>query len=163
MFIPGVLNLIPLACLAAVLLLVGYKLCRPAVFLGVRHQGHLAFMLFCVTIVAILLTDLLIGITVGMALGLSFTFRKYRREVVRVEHGPQRTIWRIHHHVTFLHKPHLLRLWEAVPEGGELVIVSPPDLDIHHDVRDMLREFSQKGVQRGVRVRLELSGGDASP
>jgi len=163
MFIPGILNLIPLAGLAAVLLLVGYKLCRPDVFREIRKQGEISLMLFSTTIVAILLTDLLIGIAIGMALGLSFTFRKYQRDVVKVEHNPRRTTWRFHHHVTFLHKPHLLRLWGEIPEGVELVIEAPLGLEIHHDVEDLLRGFHHKGVQRGIHVRLELSAALASP
>lgn len=75
-FIGQVLNLIPLASLAAILVMVGYKLAKPAIFRDMYQKGFTQFIPFITTVVAILLTDLLIGISIGIAVSLLFVIRQ---------------------------------------------------------------------------------------
>ena len=65
LFIPGLLNKIPLSALAAILIMTGYKLVKPSMFKEIYRKGWDQFIPFVVTLVAILLTDLLIGIIIG--------------------------------------------------------------------------------------------------
>ena len=74
--IPGVLNLIPLASLAAILFVVGYKLAHPSKFIGMYKLGWTQFLPFIITIVAILRTDLLIGIAIGLIASLFFILKR---------------------------------------------------------------------------------------
>src|SRR5690606_34823984 len=80
--IPGLLNLIPLSALAAVLILVGFKLTKPDLVRSMYHRGSHQFIPFAVTIIAILFTDLLLGIAIGMIVGLGFTIRSNMQKAI---------------------------------------------------------------------------------
>ena len=96
--IAGILNMIPLASLAAILFIVGYKLAKPSLFKQMYKLGWEQFIPFTATVVAILLTDLLKGITIGVLVGIFYTLRhSYRnayhmKKIVTTEDGQQ-----IHH------------------------------------------------------------------
>jgi len=154
MFIPTVLNLIPLATLATVLVLVGYKLCKPAVFQEMAKLGQLSLMIFVSTIIAILLTDLLIGIFIGMALSLSFTFNKFRRNVLTVQRKPGETIILFAYHVTFLHKAALQKILSVIPADEVVIVQTNPRFDVHHDIHDLLNDYTSKAAHRNIQVRL---------
>ncbi|MFA5584186.1 MAG: solute carrier family 23 protein, partial [Bacteriovoracaceae bacterium] len=106
MLIPNLLNKIPLSALAAVLILVGYKLTKPALIKSVYQKGWNQFTPFAVTIIAILLTDLLVGIGIGMAVGLIFTIRSNMQKAIVLVEDKESYLVRFHKDTTFLHKAH---------------------------------------------------------
>src|SRR5690606_36456308 len=83
-FFPTILNLIPKAALAAILIFTGYKLAKPALFIAFYKKGWDQFLPFVFTIVAILTTDLLKGVIIGIGVGLFFAFRSNFKAAVFV-------------------------------------------------------------------------------
>lgn len=158
MFIPGVLNLIPLASLAAILLVVGYKLAKPAVFREQYAHGWTVFIPFLVTIVAILLTDLLIGISVGMAVAVFFILLRHFRTPFFV-HADQRdghtelTIT-FAEDVTFLHKAGLMTTLQGLARGSRVTIDGRNTRRMDADVQIVLEDFMATREERGIEVRL---------
>lgn len=157
MLLPTWLNMIPMACLAAILLLTGFKLASPKLFKRMWDEGPYQFIPFASTVVAIVFTDLLKGILIGLGVSISFILysnlrRPLRRslekhlggEVLRIELAEQ---------VSFLKRGSLMKVLDAVPRGGH-VLIDAQDTDyIDPDILDLLRDFKeQTAPARGVEV-----------
>lgn len=139
--IAGVLNLIPLASLAAILLLIGYKLARPALWRSMYRDGWSQFLPFATTVVAVLVFDLLIGITIGTAVGIFYIIRGNFRTAIKVE--KQADAYRIilHKDVSFLNKAILSETLSRIPRGANLIIDGSRADFIDHDIQEIIREF----------------------
>jgi SulP family sulfate permease len=158
MFSPNLLNMIPLTTLAAVLLLVGFKLCRPGLFVEQYKSGQVHLALFIVTIVSILLTDLLVGIAIGMTLGIILTAKKYRPQVIFVENKGSKAVVEFRGHATFLHKLSLSKVLTGLPQEHSVDFVSSGQWDFHPDIESMLQDFKNKRSQANIRVTLSHRG-----
>ena len=122
---PTLLNLIPLASLAAILIYTGFKLAHPTLVRHTWNQGATQFVPFVVTVVAILLTDLLVGILVGLAVGFIFVlFDQLRYPCYTVVSGAGSVLKRVrlHEQVTFLNKASLAQLLDELPPGSRIEI-----------------------------------------
>mgnify|MGYP002008815402 CR=1 FL=1 len=124
--IPTFLNLIPLASLAAILLLVGYKLAKPSIFKAMIKLGHEQYVPFLVTVIAIVTTDLLKGIGIGMVVAVFYILRKNfknslncKKEVVD---GKTKYTLTLSEEVTFLNKASVAKELSKIPEDSILVI-----------------------------------------
>lgn len=159
-FIPNLLNQIPLACLASVLLVVGYKLTNYAIYKGVYLQGYKQFVPFVVTIVAVLLTDLLKGIFIGSATAIFFLLLdNYRNAYLegRVIHaGKEKLTIQLPEEVTFLNKAEIMRFLDEVPEQQTLVIDGSAVKFIHPDILEIIEDFRENA--RLKEIELELIG-----
>jgi MFS superfamily sulfate permease-like transporter len=100
-FLPTLLNKIPLAALAAVLIMVGYKLAKPSLFLAMYKEGQNQFVPFAVTIVAIVFTDLLKGIGIGLVVGLGYVLYTNFRSAVSVLKDGKNTIIKFNKDIFF--------------------------------------------------------------
>lgn len=145
MFIPAFLNMIPLASLAAILFVVGYKLAKPAIFKQMYQLGLTQFAPFIATILGILLTDLLVGIGIGMAVAIFFIlYQQYLRpyyfdpethkdgDVIRIELAED---------VNFLHKAAIQRTLYAIPDGSKVIIDASRSITLPPDVRDIIQDY----------------------
>ncbi len=155
--IPGVLNLIPLAALAAMLLYTGYKLASPSLFRTSWKLGWSQFIPFLVTVVAIVTTDLLVGIGIGLAIALFFILAEYLRQpalkVVSL-HGAVLTRYQLPNQATFLAKANIERTLNALPEGCRVEIDGADTTRFDYDVLEQLHEFSQTAKLRHIDYRL---------
>jgi len=114
LFLASILNLIPLACLAAILLHTGYKLAKPSLFREQFAKGWNQFLPFAITIAAILVEDLLVGIAIGMAIGLLFVLRtNFHRSISLTQHGSNYLL-RLNKDVSFLNKAYLRKLLSSI-------------------------------------------------
>lgn len=159
MAISQVLNLIPLASLAAILLMVGYKLAKPSLFIKMYKLGWEQFIPFIATILAILATDLLKGISFGLIMGLFYTLRhSYRnshhmKEVITLENGKE-----VHHivlaeEVSFFNKASVVKALAAFPENSKVIIDCSNSKSIAHDVVELIHDFKHNGSQaKGIEV-----------
>ena len=158
-FIPGVLNHIPLSSLAAVLLVVGYKLTKPLLYKQQWKLGFQQFFPFIITIVVVLLTDLLIGISVGMAVGVFFILRSnYKRPFSHNrdidENGIHRITIELSEHVTFLNKANIQTSLDEVPDNSEVIIDGSKTEDIGFDEWELIQTFNKHAQDRKIKVEL---------
>ncbi len=156
LFFSAYLNYIPLASLAAILLFVGYKLASPALFRTIYHQGSEQFIPFIVTIVAILLTDLLIGIGIGMATGLFFVIKTNYHKAISMhrENGTYTIVF--HKSVNFLNKALLRKYLSEVEEGSTLIIDGSKAEFIDHDILETIEDFKVTAKEKGINVESRL-------
>lgn len=156
--IPHVLNLIPLASLAAILFLVGYKLAKPVLFKQMYNLGWSHFIPFMVTIVGIVLTDLLVGIGLGLAVAIFFVlYNNYKRpylfkesefkagEPIRLELAED---------VTFLHKANILKTLSQIPEDSNVIIDASRSINIDQDVIEIIEDFETNAHYRSITVEV---------
>lgn len=158
--IPYILNMIPLASLAAVLIVVGYKLSKPALYKEQWSRGMNQFLPFIITILAILVTDLLTGIIIGMAVGIFFILRAnyktpyfYHAEE-NSENGDRQILIHLSEHVSFLNKASLQLTLDKLPENSTVVIDGMLVKDIDHDALIIIRDFMLNSVERNIIVKL---------
>lgn len=156
--IASVLNMIPLASLAAILLMVGYKLAKPALFKEMYRLGWEQFVPFTVTVVAILTTDLLKGITAGMIMGgfyaLLHSYRNshHMKDIITTEEGHQ-----IHHlvlaeEVSFFNKANVLKALDAIPSNSKVIIDCTNSKAIAYDVIELIRDYETNAKTKNITV-----------
>ena len=154
-----ILNKIPLAALAAILLLTGYKLAKPALFKKWWDNGIYQFIPFIVTIVAIVFTDLLKGVALGMVFSIFFILREnlnfaYYFERKGYEEGDIIHI-NLSEEVTFLNKAAIKMTLEHLPENSYVIINASESVYIDYDVLELIREFqAEKAGERGIKLEL---------
>ncbi|MBI1276248.1 SulP family inorganic anion transporter [bacterium] len=153
--IPTLLNQIPLAALAAVLIAVGYKLTKPAIFMQKFAKGWEHFIPFTATILAILMTDLLVGIGVGIVVGMGFVIvQNWRAAIVTVTDGNK-------YHISckkdlfFIHKYDLKQTLDRIPEGSSVLLdfskVNFIDLDNVEIIQDFMTAAPHKDIALTVK------------
>jgi MFS superfamily sulfate permease-like transporter len=155
--IASVLNMIPLASLAAILLMVGYKLAKPSLFKQMYKLGWEQFVPFTVTVVAILATDLLKGITAGMFVGGFFALyhsyrNSYHMKDVISENGHQ-----IHHlvlaeEVSFFNKASVVKALDAIPENSKVIIDCSNSKSIAYDVIELIKDYESNAKSKNITV-----------
>ena len=151
--IPGLLNRIPLAALAAILLHTGWKLAHPHIGRALWVQGRSQFIPYATTIVVVLVTDLLVGIGVGMAVGIFFLLRDMLKAPPFTEVSPTGAVRRrfeLHPYVNFLNKGALLSVLEELPEGARIEINGRQVQRIDPDVLEILYNFRDTAMLRGI-------------
>lgn len=158
-FFPLWLNMIPLSCLAAILLVTGAKLASPRLVRQMWEEGRYQFVPFAVTVVAIVFTDLLIGILIGLAVSVSFILNSNLRRPIRrfVEKHLGGDVLHIElaNQVSFLNRAALMKVLDAVPHGGQVLLDARATDYIDPDVLDLIRDFTiQTAPAHGVRVSL---------
>jgi MFS superfamily sulfate permease-like transporter len=155
--IPGLLSRIPLAALAAILLYTGYKLANPKLFRVAYRLGREHFIPFVVTIIAILLTDLLIGIGIGMAFGAFFILRDHATAPAMTRISPEGAVltrYVLGDQTTFLAKASISEFLQAVPAGSRLEIDGRPARRIDYDIAELLIDYKQTAAANDVDYRL---------
>jgi len=157
MFIPFILNKIPLAALAAILIFTGYKLAKVSLFKSFYQKGWDQFIPFVVTIAAILMTDLLKGILVGIAVGLFYMVRSNFRSAVFVVHDENKFLFRLRKDVSFLNKPIIKRKLEEVPENAYVLIDATRADFIDKDVIEEVNNFMTHAHLKNIRVEIKAS------
>lgn len=159
LLVPGVLNRIPLSCLAAILLVTGFKLASPKLVRSMWRAGRDQLIPFGATVVAIVLTDLLVGLGIGMMVALGFILARHSRRTVRRIHEKHLGGDVLHlvlpMQVTFLNQRMLTRALDEVPRGGHVLLDAQQTEYIDPDVLTMIREYHDEiAPARGVHLSL---------
>ncbi|TCZ64700.1 SulP family inorganic anion transporter [Flaviaesturariibacter aridisoli] len=154
-FIPNILNLIPKAALAAILIFTGYKLAKPSLFAALYKKGWDQFMPFVLTIAAILATDLLKGVIIGIVVGLFFVLRSNFRTAVMIVHDNNRYLFRLRKDVSFLNKPIIKNKLEQVPANASVLIDASRADFIDRDVAEVIEDFQKHAHLKGIRVEVK--------
>lgn len=150
--IPQYLNYIPLSALASILLVVGYKLTKPALYKGMIKLGWQQFFPFIVTVFAVVASDLLKGIFIGMIVAMAFIILNYeklkiKRSIKNVfkayEVGRENNMvhLKLATEVNFFNKASISKLLMRLPEGCSIIIDGTQSKSIDYDVLEILQEF----------------------
>lgn len=155
-----VLNLIPLGALAALLLIVGYKLAKPSRFIEMYKQGYEQFIPFLATIIVMIATDLLIGVSVGLGIAMvSILYKNFKIAYTVEKHktsAGEKMIVKLPTDVTFLNKASMMRLFEEIPENTEVFLDCSQTKFIHYDVQEIIDDFKVNAENR--KIKLNFTG-----
>jgi len=159
MFIPNLLNMIPLSVLAAVLLIVGYKLAKPALFAVMYKQGWMQFVPFIVTILGIIFTDLLLGIGLGLAVGIVIIlFKSYQNShflhIVDKSNGKHKIKMTLAEEVTFFNKGAILKELDSLPEDSYLELDVRKTRFLDNDIVEILENFAIQAKNKNIDIKL---------
>jgi len=157
--IPKLLNLIPLSVLAAVLLIVGYKLAKPATFAAIYKSGWKQFVPFVVTVLGIVFIDLLWGIGLGLMVGIVvILFKSYQNShFLHIEdesNGRKRVKMTLAEEVTFFNKGAILKELDSLKEDTYLTLDVRKTRFLDHDIVEILEDFSEKAKNRNIDINL---------
>jgi len=157
--IPGLLNFIPLSVLAAILLMVGYKLAKPSTFKSMYTAGWKQFVPYIVTVVGIVFTDLLIGIALGLAVGIVVVLYKsfnnsHFLHIEDVSNGVQKLKMTLAEEVTFFNKAAILNELDRLPENSHLELDVRKTRFLDLDVVEILQDFALKAKNRNIHITL---------
>ena len=156
LFIASLLNMIPLASLAAILLMVGYKLAKPSLFKEMYKLGWEQFIPFLATVIGILATDLLKGITIGILFGIFYTLRhSYRNSHQLSKAVTRETGQEVHHlflaeEVSFFNKASLLETLEAIPPNSKVIIDFSKSKSIAYDVLELINDYESNAKSKNI-------------
>lgn len=148
------LNRIPLAALAAVLVQVGLNLCKPALFSTQVKLGVTQLLPFALTVVSVLAFDLLKGVVVGIVIGIAFVLYENSRRAVLAEKDAK-GVWRLRFRRdgTFVSKPGIVDVLEEV-DDGETVVIDGGGQYVDHDVKEVLANFVADAAHRRITVSI---------
>ena len=154
--IPTLLNLIPLASLAAILFVVGFKLAKPTIFKQMYKMGLSQFIPFIVTVIGIVFTDLLMGIGIGF--GVAIFYILYNNYKTPYHFDPDNykegepIIIELSEDVSFLNKGSILQTLNHLPNDSNVFIDGSKAKKIHPDVLEIISDFRQNAVPRNITV-----------
>lgn len=152
LLIPGVLNHVPLAALAAVLISVGYKLTSVLVFKDMWSQGLEQFFLFIVTLLAIVYTDLLFGIGIGMAVGTVYILRTNVHKSVSLVNDANMFLLRFNKDMSFVNKSELKLHLRSIPNDSTLIIDGTKVHFVDYDIYEQIGEFADGAPYRNITI-----------
>ena len=157
--IPRLLNMIPLSVLAAILLIVGYKLAKPSLFKTMYNLGWKQWVPFIVTVLGIVFTDLLVGIGLGLAVGVAvIAIKSYQNShFLHIEdksNGKHKIKMTLAEEVTFLNKGAILNELDSLPRDTYLELDVTKTRFLDHDIIEILDDFAFKAKERNIDIKL---------
>jgi MFS superfamily sulfate permease-like transporter len=158
-FFPWFLELIPYASLAAILLIIGYQLSKPSLFVQQWRLGPAQFIPFVTTVLAILLTDLLIGIGLGLLVSIYFILQSSLKPQFVVEKKKVEELTEVFIYfdqtISFLNKVKLSSVLEAVPSYSIVHFVGRKDGIIDYDILEMISEFIHRAPLKHIEITMK--------
>lgn len=158
LFIPGLINLIPLSCLAAILIFTGYKLTRLDLFKKMWAKGRDQFVPFALTLLAVVFTDLLKGVAIGMLIGVFYILRTNLRNACfyKIETNGDKRLIRIKlaEEVSFLNKAAIQYMLTHLPAESDVIIDGSNSRFIDQDVLEVIQDFKHHAYTKSIIVQL---------
>lgn len=158
LLVPFLLNKIPYASLAAILLITGYNLTKPKLFRNMWSLGWKQFIPFILTIIVILSTDLLIGVSIGLLISIYFivqnNFKAEYKITKTLRNGIETDYIKLNSNVTFLNKVKLRKVLDEVPEFSILTIDGSECNFIDYDILEIISEYYNKAHERHIELHL---------
>ena len=159
LLVPFLLNKIPYASLAAILLVTGYNLTKPKLFRNMWSLGWKQFIPFVLTIIVILSTDLLIGVSIGLLISIYFIVQNnFKAEYLITNtqrNGIETQYIKLNSNVTFLNKVKLRKALDEVPEYSVLTIDGSECNFIDYDILEIISEYHNKAHDRHIELHLK--------
>jgi len=152
LFLSQLMNQIPLACLASVLLYTGYKLANPSEFKKIIAEGWKQWVPFLVTILVVVFIDLLWGIFIGTLVGLVFVMITSYQSVLSIHQKENTYLIRFKKDVTFLHKLSVKNALQNIPENSLVFIDAKHAHFIDHDIQLLLKHFFETAPSKNIEI-----------
>lgn len=158
LLVPFLLNQIPYASLAAILLITGYNLAKPKLFLNMLSLGWKQFIPFVITIIVILATDLLVGVSIGLLISIYFIIQNNFKTEYKITKSTQLDIetyyFKLNSNVTFLNKVKLRKALDEIPEYSVLTIDGSECNFIDYDILEIISEYHNKAHDKHIEIHL---------
>jgi MFS superfamily sulfate permease-like transporter len=152
------INLIPYSVLAVILIRTGYNLSKPKMIYSIYKQGREQFLPFIVTVIAILFTDLLIGVLIGIAYALYFlikhTYRAGFTIKEKIAGSSKQFIIELALNVSFLNKKRFMEMLDKLPENSHVEINGEDSVYIDHDILEIIHDYKSKAGNRNIQLHL---------
>ena len=157
--IPGILNMIPMASLAAILIMIGWKLASPKVFMHMWQSGLQQFIPFIVTVIAVVFTDLLKGVGIGLVVSIFYILKGNMKLAYRFSkekyHAGETVYIDLAQEVSFLNKAAIKQTLSDLPTNSKVVVDAGNTVYIDFDVLQLLRDFVEFGAKER-KINIEL-------
>lgn len=155
LLIPTILQLIPLACLAGLLMGVGFKLTEPSIYREMYRKGLSQFLPFVVTVAAVIFTDLLQGVFMGILVAVFYILKtNVGRAIILVNNGDGYLV-KLTKDVSFLNKSTLRTIFYQIPPDTQLLIDGSHSKFIDHDIKETISDFIESAKSRNIQVELK--------
>jgi MFS superfamily sulfate permease-like transporter len=155
LFIPQLLRTIPLSCLAGVLIHIGFKLTPPSLYREMYEKGKDQFLPFIVTVLAIVFTNLLQGVFIGLLVAVFFILRTNFREAIIFVNDGNRYLLKLTRDVSFLNKSTLKNKFMTIPSHAFVLIDGTAASFVDHDVKEAIRDFIETSKSKQISVELK--------
>jgi len=159
LLLPTLLNKVPYASLSAILLITGFNLTKPRLYKNMWSLGWKQFLPFVITILVILATDLLTGVSIGLLISAYFIIQNnFKAEYEVTKSSLQETevyYIKLNTNVTFLNKVNLRKALDQIPEYSELTIDGSDCNFIDYDILEIISEYENKAIDREIKVNLK--------
>ena len=162
-FLSEFLNLIPLSCLAAILIVTGYKLTSPSLYIDVYSRGYSQFIPFVVTVFSILALDTLRGIIIGLLVGIVFVVKNNFQTAFTLIRHENTYLLRLRKDVSFLNKAPLRKLLGSIDNDTDLLIDGSRADYIDMEILEALEDFQKAATDRNIRVEFKNIRGLQEP
>ena len=154
-FIPDILNWIPKSALAAILIMTGFKLAKPSIFKDLYNKGYSQIVPFVITVLAILTTDLLKGVVVGVIVSFYYIIKNNYRKSVNIVNTDNLYLVRLSKEVSFLNKLKIANTLNEIPDESEVIIDCSNCTFIDFDVQEKIRDYKINAANRNIKVEIK--------
>jgi MFS superfamily sulfate permease-like transporter len=152
---PNVLEMIPLASLAAILILIGYKLASPALWKEMFRKGRHQFLPFAVTVAGIVFSNLLWGVFIGILVSVFFVLKSnFQSAMLRVNNGDSYLL-KFTKDVSFFNKSTLVKSLETIPNNSSLLIEGSQVRFLDHDIIELISDYQKSAVIKNIAVEIK--------
>lgn len=155
LFIPSLLRLIPLSCLAGVLILVGYKLTQPSLYKDMYKKGMAQFLPFIVTVLAIVFSNLLLGVFIGILVSVFFILRTNFRAAVLLVNNGKDYLLKLRKDVSYLNKSTLRNIFLTIPNNSTVLIDGSEAHFVDQDIKELIRDFIETSKSKQIQVEFK--------
>ena len=160
-FLPELLNMIPLASLAVILIMVGYKLSHPIIFKQMYKLGNEQFIPFAATVIGIITSDLLKGVIIGLGVGIFFTLRHsyknayYMKEIITNSENNEAPTYNLvlAEEVSFFNKASIINALDTIPANANVIIDCTQSKSIAYDVVEVIRDYKETALEKNINVK----------
>lgn len=155
LFLPSILTLIPLSALAGILITIGYKLTPPSLYKEMYEKGISQFLPFIVTVLAIVFTNLLAGVFVGILVSVFFILKTNFQEAIIMVNDGTNYLLKFTNNVSFLNKSTIRRKFQLIPANSTLMIDATNAHFVDQDIKEAIRDFIETSKARKIIVELK--------
>ena len=155
LLIPIALKQIPLACLAGILIVIGFKLTSPSLYREMYNKGMSQFLPFIVTVLAVVFTNLLQGVFMGILVAVFFILKTNFKKAIILVNDKNNFLLRFTKDVSFLNKSTLREIFHKIPADSTLVIDGSQANFVDHDIMETIRDFSEASKIKNIQVELK--------